>query len=131
MDNSQFFYRTIPFTQKDGQISLVDLFQPENVTPLDGWLGTVVSLADGFHTVQQMIEYMGGQYPSPPANLEKTLHSVIERLVEGEIIHLSKRVTTLAYYLSAPIEELDIERARKAAQEEGDTVSKNFDGVLH
>jgi len=128
MDNTQFFYRNIPFTRKDGQVALVDLFQPENSTPLDGWLGTVVSLADGFHTIQQLIEYMGSQYPNPPEKLEDTLHSVITRLIDGGIIQVSQRVTTLPYYLSAPIEELDNERARKSAQDEGDTLSKNFDG---
>lgn len=116
MDNSQFFFRNIPFTRKDGLVALVDIFQPTNTTSLDEWLGTVVSLADGHHTIQQMIDYLSSQYPSPPDNLDKTLHSVIERLVDGDIIQLSKRVTTVPYHLSAPIEELDIERARKAAQ---------------
>ena len=123
MDTSLFFYRAIPFTRKDGTVTLVDLFQPENSTPLDEWLGTVVSLADGFHTIAQMIGLLGSQYPVPPENLEKTLHSVIERLVEGKIIELSQRVTTLPYYLSAPIEELDMDRARLTAQEDGHTSS--------
>ena len=123
MDNSQFFYRAVPFTRKDGQVGLVDVFQLEKVTPLDEWLGTVVSLADGFHTIQQMIDFLGTQYPVPPENLEKTLHSVLERLVEGKIIELSARVTNLPYYLSAAVEDLDIERARQAAQEDGDYVS--------
>jgi len=134
MDNSQFFYRNIPFTRKDGQVALVDIFQPSNTTPLDEWLGTVVSLADGFHTIQQMLDYLKAQYKTPPENLEKTLHSVIERLVEGEIIYLSQRVTNLPYYLTAPIEDLDIEQARRVAQEEdgistgsaGDSAGQNI-----
>ena len=47
-----------------------------------------------------------------PETLEKTLHSVIERLVEENIILLSNRITALPYYLSMPIEELDIEKAK-------------------
>jgi hypothetical protein len=122
MDNSQFFYRAVPYTRKDGAVALVDIFQPENTTPLDEWLGTVVSLADGFHTIQQMLDYLATQYSTPPPNLEKTLRSVIERLVESKIVELSTRVTTLPYYLSAPIEDLDIERAKESVKEEGDVI---------
>lgn len=117
MDNSQFFFRTLPYTRKDGMVALVDIFQTTNTTPLEEWLGTVVSLADGHHTIQQMIDYLASQYSSPPEGLEKTLHSVIERLLDSDIILLSKRITTLPYYLSGPIEDLDLERARKSVQE--------------
>jgi len=44
---------------------------------------------------------------------------VIERLVEGKIIQLSKDAVTLPYYLVSPIEELDLERARSLVQEDG------------
>jgi hypothetical protein len=106
------------FTRKDNQISLADINQPENVTPLDEWLGTVVSLADGCHSIQEMIDYMSKEYPAPPHNLEKTLHSVIERLLEGKFIKLSDSAVTLPYYLAAPIEELDVKKARKKIQED-------------
>ena len=118
MDNSQYFYRSVVFTRRNGQVALVDINHPENVTPLDDWLGIVVSLADGEHSVQALIDYLGKQYPSAPANLEETIHSVIERLVEGDIIRLSKNKVTLPYYLGAPIEELDINRARVLIQED-------------
>ena len=83
------------------------------------WLGIVVSLADGQHTIQQMIDYMSKQYREAPVNLEETLHSVVERLEEGKIIQLSKSVVSLPYYLTLPIEELDIEKAKKMIMEDG------------
>lgn len=119
MDNAQYFYRNIIFTRKNNQISLVDINQPDHVMPLDDWLGIVVSLADGRHTIQQLIDYMGQQYQEAPEGLEKTLHSVIERLEEGKIVQLSESAVSLPYYLSSPIEELDIEKAKKLIQEDG------------
>ncbi|WP_150102056.1 hypothetical protein [Shewanella halifaxensis] len=119
MDNTQYFYRNAVFSFKNKRVSLVDIDYPDRATPLDEWLGVVVSLADGQHTIQQMIDYMSRQYQGAPENLEETLHSVIERLEEGKIIQLSKRIVSLPYYLSLPIEELDIEKAKNLIMEDG------------
>lgn len=121
MDNTQYFYRNAVFTRRNGQVALADINHPESTSPLDEWLGIVVSLADGQHTIQQLVDYMAGQYQNPPANLEKTLHSVIERLSDGNIVQLSKVVVSLPYYLSAPIEELDLGRAKQLMEEDGYT----------
>ena len=99
-------------------MALVDINQPENTSPMDEWLGTVVSLADGQHSIQELIDYQRKQYHEGPANLEKTLQSVIERLVEGNIIRLSDRVVSLPYYLASPIEELEIEKAKELIAED-------------
>lgn len=119
MDNTQYFYRNSIFTRKNNQVSLVDINQPDSLTLLDEWLGVVVSLADGRHTIQQLIDYMGKRYVEAPVDLEKTLHSVIERLEEGKIIQLSENVVSLPYYLTLPIEELEIDKAKKLIQEDG------------
>ena len=119
MNNEQYFYRTTIFTRRDNQIALADINEPDHVTPLDDWLGTVVSLADGHHSIQQLIDYMGTQYPQSPANLEQTLHSVIERLVEGKLIGLSDSAVKLPYYLAQPIEDLDLKVARTQIEEDG------------
>ena len=119
MDNTQYFYRNSIFTRKNNQVSLVDINQPDSLTLLDEWLGVVVSLADGRHTIQQLIDYMGKRYVEAPVDLEKTLHSVIERLEEGKIIQLSENVVSLPYYLTLPIEELEIDKAKKLIQENG------------
>lgn len=113
MDNSQYIYRTVIFTRKNNQVALADINQPENTSPLEEWLGTVVLLADGQHTIQELIDYLSKQYHKAPANLEKTLHSVIERLEEGNIIQLSDSAISLPYYLASPIEELEIEKAKE------------------
>lgn len=121
MDNNQYFYRTVIFTRKDKEIALANIDNTNQVTPLDGWLGLVISLADGQHTIQELINYMAGQYPQVPDNLEKTLHSVIERLEEGKMVLLSDKTVELPYYLASPIEELDLEKARDLIKEDGYT----------
>jgi len=114
MDNAQYFYRSAVFTRKNGMIALADINQPDSITPLDEWLGIVVSLADGKHTIQELIDYlrMHYKYEDVPENLEDTLHSVIDRLKDGNIIQLSEKEVDLPYYLASPIEELDIEKAK-------------------
>lgn len=124
MDNAQYFYRTAIFTRKNNQVALADINQPDHTTPLDDWLGTVVSLADGHHSIAQLIDYMAGQYPEPPANLQKTVHSVIERLLEGKIIGLSETAVTLPYYLAQPIENLDLKVAQIKIEEDGYTFTQ-------
>lgn len=119
MNDEQYFYRTAIFTRRDNQIALADINQPDHVTPLDDWLGTVVSLADGHHSIQQLFDYIGAQYPEPPDNLEQTLRSVIERLLEGKLIGLSDSAVTLPYYLAEPIENLDLKVARTQIEEDG------------
>jgi len=119
MNNEQYFYRTAIFTRKDNQIALADIHQPDHVTPLDDWMGTVVSLADGHHSIQQLIDYVGSQYTEAPANLQQTLHSVFERLLEGKLIGLSASAVTLPYYLAEPIENLDLKVARTQIEEDG------------
>ena len=101
---------------------LADIDNPDRITPMDGWLGLVVSLADGQHTIQQLIDYMASQYPQVPENLEDTLHSVIERLEEGKMVQLSEKAVDLPYYLASPVEELDLEKARSLIKEDGYTV---------
>ena len=122
MDKMQYFYRTAIFTRKDNQVALADINYPENTTPLDEWMGIVLSLADGSHTIQELIEYMASRYQQAPDNLNATLESVIERLQEGKLIKLSDKAVELPYYLASPIEELDLEKARRLIKEDGYTV---------
>ena len=118
MDNSQYFYRRVVFTRKNNQVSLVDIDHPDNTTLLDDWMGTVVSLADGQHSINELIDYLGKQYQAAPENLVDTLHSVIERLIEGDMIQLSEKKVSLPYYLASPIEQLDMEKAKTLLSED-------------
>ncbi|WP_293264536.1 hypothetical protein [Neptunomonas sp.] len=122
MNNAQYFYRTVIYTKKNNEVGLVDINQPDNVTPLDEWLGLVVSLADGAHSIQELLDYVSSRYASAPDNLEQTVHSVIERLQEGDLIKLSESPVTLPYYLAEPLEALDLDEARKLIAEDGYTV---------
>jgi hypothetical protein len=68
---------------------------------------------------------MKKNYQQVPVGLEKKLHSVIERLVEGKIIQLSENEVSLPYYLTLPIEELDIEKAKIMIREDGYSSATN------
>ncbi len=122
MDKSQYFYRTVVFTRKAGIVALADINNPQESTKLEEWFGVVISLADGKHTLQELISFMAQQYPQKPERLEDTIESVIERLLEGNMVKLSKDAVELPYYLDAPIEQLDIEKAQKLIKEDGYTV---------
>jgi len=120
LDKSQYFYRTVIFTRKAGIVALADINNPQESTKLEEWFGVVISLADGKHTLAQLTEFI--QYPQKPTSLEDTLESVIERLLAGNMVKLSKQEIELPYYLAAPIEQLDIEKAQKLIKEDGYTV---------
>jgi len=122
LDKSQYFYRTVIFTRKAGIVALADINNPQESTKLEEWFGVVISLADGKHTLQELTEFMVKQYPQKPTSLEDTLESVIERLLAGNMVKLSKQEIELPYYLAAPIEQLDIEKAQKLIKEDGYTV---------
>ena len=122
MDKSQYFYRNVTFSRKDNQTSLADIYNPKKSSPLEEWLGTVISLADGQHTVQELLDYLREHYRGlTPADFEKTVGSVFERLQEGKLVMMSKKAVELPYYLAEPIEKLDLEKAKKLMHEDGHT----------
>ncbi|MEY8201035.1 MAG: hypothetical protein RPS47_17485 [Colwellia sp.] len=122
MDKSHYFYRTVIFTRKAGIVALADINNPQESTKLEEWFGMVISLADGKHTLQELTDFMRQQYQQVPQSLEDTLESIVERLIEGKMIKLSKEAVDLPYYLFAPIEQLDIKKAQKLIKEDGYTV---------
>ena len=114
MDTTQYFYRNVIFSKKGSTISIIDIHNPDNTRQaLESWFGLIVHLADGQHTIDQLVQFLATQYNgAPPDNLEKTIHSVIERLADSRFIVFTKEATELPYYLSLPYEQLDIEKAR-------------------
>lgn len=122
MNKSQYFYRTVIFTRKAGIVALADINNPQESTKLEEWFGVVISLADGKHSLQELIDFMAKQYPQKPERLEDTIESVIERLVESKMLKLSENTVELPYYLAAPIEQLDIKKAQKLIKEDGYTI---------
>jgi len=120
MDKSRYFFRTVVYAKRGKQVTLVDLNNPREDTPvLDPWLSLVINLADGRHTIQQLIDFLKSKYAEPvPENLEQTVESVIIRLTEADAIRLSEQPVDLPYYLTVPAEKLDIELARKMMTED-------------
>ncbi len=120
MDASQYFYRNVIFSKEGNTISLIDIYNPDNKGQvLESWLGLVLHLADGQHTIDQLFQYLSNKYNgAPPANLEQTIHSVVGRLAESKFIMLTKEATELPYYLSYPYEQLDIEKAKKLLKQD-------------
>ncbi len=122
LDKLQYFYRTVIFTRKAGIVALADINNPTQTTKLEEWFGVVISLADGKHTLQELTDYMSQQYQQKPERLDDTLESVIERLIESKMLKLSEKAVELPYYLAAPVEQLDIDKAQKLISEDGYTV---------
>jgi hypothetical protein len=119
-NRTKYFARTVVFAKREDEVRLVDMHDGSATEPLEPWLGRVFLLADGSHTVQQLIDLVAGQYgATPPANLERTIDSVIERLHDSNVIALSEERVTLPYYLSLPADELDDERANQLMAEDG------------
>jgi hypothetical protein len=118
---SQYFYRTVIFSKQGEKISLVDIHDPgKEAIAFEPWLGIVISLADGQHTIQELIDSVASRYAGgPPDELQRTLDSAIERLVEIGMVKMSDESIELPYYLSMPIERLDLERAKQLMAEDG------------
>jgi len=114
MNTAQFFYRNVIFSKQGKTISIIDIFNPDAPKEaLEPWFGMVLQLADGQHSIDQLIEFMGNQYNgNPPENLKDTIESVIQRLVEAKFIMLTEKPTELPYYLSMPYELLDLDKAK-------------------
>ena len=123
MDKSKYFYRNVVISKQGDKISIVDLNDPEKeALTFEPWLGMVVAMADGQHTLEQLIDYLMKQYNgSPPDELEKTIESVIERLTETETVMLTDEPVDLPYYLSLPAEQLNLDKARQMMAEDGHT----------
>ena len=120
MDTSQYFYRNVILSLVDNKVSLIDINNPDQKgQALDPWFGLVLQYANGHRTIEALYQDLSGRYDgSPPANLEATIHSVVDRLVDLRFIVLTKEATDLPYYLSLPYEQLDIEKAKKLLKED-------------
>jgi len=108
-------------SRQGDKVSIVDINDPEKeALTFEPWLGMVVAMADGQHTIEQLVDYMQRQYNgSPPDELESTIESVIERLTEADTIVLTDEPVEMPYYLSLPAEHLDLDKARHLMAEDG------------
>ncbi len=115
----RFFARTMVYARHEDKVLLVDMHDGSTTAPLDEWLGKVLLLADGSHTVLELVAYITGYYRgNPPENLEATLLSVIERLHEANAIAFSDTPLKLPYYLALPADKQDPTKARQLMLED-------------
>lgn len=120
MQLSDYFYRTLIYSEAEGQVHVYEKLPPHSLIPLDPWLGRVILLADGQHTLQELIDYMASQYRGDiPENYFKTIGSVIERLLESGAIALSETPYTLPYHLAMSKEQQDPAMSEKSMKEAG------------
>ncbi len=123
MDKSQYIARRVIFATEGENVHLLEGDDPqpgEHMTSLEPWLGLVVMLSDGHTTVKQLSDHLAHQYKKePPADLGDIVESAVASLLESEIVALSDEPVELPYYLSAPAEQLDLERARQAMAADG------------
>ncbi len=117
---SKYFARTVVYAMRDDAVVLVDLHDASATEPLEPWLGKVFLLADGSHTVQELIDFVSQQYRrNPPPSLQATIDSVIERLHESKLIAFSDEPVKLPYYLTLPADKQDPKLATRLMLEDG------------
>jgi hypothetical protein len=123
LDTSQYLHRTVIFSKQGEKVSLVDIHDPEKeALTFEPWLGVVVALADGQHTIQELIDGLAGRYADdPPDNLRQTIESAIERLTETDVVKLHDKPVELPYYLSLPVERINLEQAKQSMEDDGHT----------
>jgi len=128
MDSSDYFYRNVIFSKKEDKISLVDIYKPNtNKQELEPWFGLILQLADGQHTIEELLIHLTNKYNgNPPDNLDKTVQSVIDRLKKSNLIILTENKIKLPYYLSLPLEFLDVDKAKKMLEEDRNQVIDDF-----
>ncbi len=120
LEHSYFFKRNTVYRVDGDDIAIVDVKQNNALTPLDSWMATIVLLADGQHTINQLIQHLTSQYSEgAPENLIETVESVITRLTESDVIELTMRPTLLPYYLRIAMDEQDPKKATQMMIKDG------------
>lgn len=120
MEHEYYFKRNAVYKVDGDDISVVDVKDNNNLTALDPWMARIVLLADGQHTIDQLIQHMTAQYSDgAPSNLIETIESVITRLTENEVIELTMRPSLLPYYLRLPMDEQDPKQATEMMIRDG------------
>jgi hypothetical protein len=120
LDHAHFFKRIAVYKVEGEDVSVVDVHANNVLTPLDPWMARVILLADGQHTIAQLIQHIAGQYAEgAPENLVETIESVITRLTESDAVELTTRPSLLPYYLRLPIDEQDPKEATQLMIQDG------------
>ncbi|MCI0638175.1 MAG: hypothetical protein L0Y72_25025 [Gemmataceae bacterium] len=114
-----YFRRTARFDLLNGHIVVADPKQPRMVT-LDPWLELVFQMADGEHTIDQMIVHLGKGYEGgSPAGLDQQVLDIVNHLVAEGFVELVANSTTLPFYLTEPVSKQDAAEAKAAMLRDG------------
>ncbi len=117
---AQYFSRAVLYAKRAGKVCLFDLHDASLSQPLDPWFGKVFLLADGSHTVDELIGFVSRLYQGPqPESLERTIDSVVERLFSSDLIRFTDEPTKLPYYLDLPADEQDSTKTRALIEADG------------
>lgn len=120
MDKSKFFFRKAVYTEAEGKAELVTDFEPTKTTPLDPWMSLVFLMADGEHTLGQLYQQLEKQYKGNiPSGFEKTVESVVNRLMESQAVGLSEKSMQLPPYISTPFNKQDQKKSLKMMLKDG------------
>ncbi len=120
MDKSHYFYRIAVYTHHEGDVGLVNVHDSNRLYPLDEWLGTIINLADGQHTMGDFIAFISQQYPAgPPENFDEQVEQMFQHLIDIQALRMAAEPVELPYYLSIPAEDQDIEKAKTLMIEDG------------
>ena len=80
MEHAHYFKRNMVYKVEGENVSIVNVKENNTVTTLDPWMARVVLLADGQHTIEQLLQHLTGQYPDgAPENLTETVESVLNQ----------------------------------------------------
>ena len=120
MKKDKYFYRNATYSKIGKTIYIIDIDSPETKREeLDPWFSLVFQLADGQHSIGELYEFLSkGYHGAVPPTLERTIDSVLERLIQMHLIVLSDVKVELPYYLALPIEMMDVELAKELIAKE-------------
>lgn len=119
-NKDKYFYRNVIYSKVANTISIIDLDDPDKERKdLEPWFGIIFQLADGQHTVEELYNLLARKYTEgPPKDLLKTVVSVVDRMVELNIVVVTDVKTELPYYLSMPYEMMDVDKAKQLLAED-------------
>jgi hypothetical protein len=101
------------FEESENRLFVVDRYSPRLIT-LDPWLELLFGMADGKHSVSEMIEALKKGYESAPDGLADLVFDVLSRLVNEKMVELRDSASELPYYLAIPVHQQDHNRALAA-----------------
>ncbi len=114
-----YFRRIARFDLVDERVVVFDAKQPRVIT-LDAWPELVFQMADGEHTIQQMIEHLGEQYEDGvPVGLSDQIIATVKQLIDEGILELASGSQVLPSYLSIPVSEQNPEKEKAAMIRDG------------